>query len=309
MIPLCTVAHEEASSAAPSELTVLLQKIVSTLPPETHPLVLRHLPVPELARLSCVHKAFLVAWQTLQTQQPGERYSPPHAYDLQWVKTSSRLVRAAAFGDVAVIRSMLTAGVDEHGTPLLEAQAQDEQRVVDNALWHAARVGHVLAVELLLGYGADVHADDEGALRFASLNGHTAVVQLLLQHGADVHVHGDGALRWASEDGHIAVVQLLIQHGADVHAFDDGALVVASQYGHTAVVQLLIQHGANVHADDDKALRFASRNGRTAVVQLLIQHGANVHARNNAALQSATANGHTDVAELLIQHGARMPNS
>jgi hypothetical protein len=264
----------EASSSEPSELALLLQRIVSTLPPETHALVLRDLPMPELARLSCAHKAFRVAWRSLRDQQSGERYAPPSADDLQLVQGSSRLERAAAFGDVAVIRFMVTAGVDEHGTPLLEAQGQHEQRLVDAALWRAAGGGHLQAVELLLGYGADVHAVDDVALRLASKNGHTAVVQLLIQHGADVHAVDDNALQLASKNGHTAVVQLLIQHGANVHAVDDTALLLASYYGHTAVVELLLQHGADVHADDDSALQLASVNGHTAVVQLLIQHGA-----------------------------------
>jgi ankyrin repeat protein len=268
----------EPSAVALNELAQLLLRVVSTLPPETHPLVLRHLPAVELARLSCVHKAFHVAWRSLQGQHDGERFSPPTADDFQWVKDRSRLERAAAFGDVAVIRSMVAAGVDEHGTPLLQAQNHYEQRIVDTALWRAALGGHVLAVKLLLDSGANVHA------------------------------WSDEALHRASQSGHTAVVQLLLQHGANVHAGDDLALWMASLGGHTAVVQLLLQHGANVHAGDDVSLRLASKNGHADVAELLIQHGANVHARDNLALLSATESGHTDVAELLIQHGARLPN-
>ena len=52
----------EAPSAAPSELALLLERIVATLPPETHTLVLHHLTAIQLARLECTHKAFRVAW-------------------------------------------------------------------------------------------------------------------------------------------------------------------------------------------------------------------------------------------------------
>ena len=55
----------EAPPEAPNELALLLERIVTVLPPETHTLVLRHLPMPDLARLSCVHKAYRVAWRTL----------------------------------------------------------------------------------------------------------------------------------------------------------------------------------------------------------------------------------------------------
>ena len=63
---LRSVACMASSSAALNELAQLLLKIVTVLPPETHPLVLQHLPTVELSRLSCVHKALHVAWQSLQ---------------------------------------------------------------------------------------------------------------------------------------------------------------------------------------------------------------------------------------------------
>ena len=88
---------------------------------------------------------------------------------------------------------MLAAGVDEHGTPLLEARDQFDNRIVDEALFYAAERGDVQAVELLLGGGATVvhveHAQGEKttALLAASENGHADVVQLLLlQHGTSV---------------------------------------------------------------------------------------------------------------------------
>jgi hypothetical protein len=205
---------EPPLTGSPTPLALLLQRIVTTLPPETHPLVLSHLPAVELVRLACVHKAFHNAWKSLQGQHPGKRYTPPSADILQWVRERSRLERAAHLGDVAVIQSMIAAGVDEHGTPLLEAKGKYGHRVVDAALRRAALGGHLQAVELLLDHGADVHADGDCALRSASANGHTAVVQLLLQHGANVHAGNDAALWLALQFSYTAVVELLIQHGA-----------------------------------------------------------------------------------------------
>jgi len=65
------------------------------------------------------------------------------------------------------------------------------------------------AMELALQHGADVHADNDYALRSASYNGRLPVVQFLVQHGADVHACNDSALHWASGNGHLAVVQFL----------------------------------------------------------------------------------------------------
>ena len=253
---------------APDELALLLKRIVTTLPPETHALVLRHLPTPELARLSCVHNAFGVAWRSLQQQHGGERYAPPSVDDFKAVKGLSRLERAAAFGDVAVIRSMVAAGVDK-------------DRVVDKSLSHAAKHGYLQAVELLLAVGANVHAFDDKALRDASERGHVDVLRLLLQAGANVHACNDHALWHASHYGRADIVQIHLLAGADVHACDDRALRDASINGHVDVVRLLLQAGANVHARYDEALRWASIHGHATVVQLLLHAGADVHARNS----------------------------
>jgi hypothetical protein len=65
------------------------------------------------------------------------------------------------------------------------------------------------AMELALQHGANVHADNDYALRWASDKGHLPVVQFLVQHGANVHADNDYALRWASRNGHLPVVQFL----------------------------------------------------------------------------------------------------
>ena len=41
------------------------------------------------------------------------------------------------------------------------------------------------------------------------MNGHADVVKTLLMAGADVHAENDEALRWASMNGHADVVKIL----------------------------------------------------------------------------------------------------
>ena len=217
-------ARMKASSPSlPNELAQLLAKIVSTLPPETHELVLRHLPAPELARLSCVHKAFRDVWRRLRDQHPG-RYGPPCVEVIYNVRRLSRLERAAAFDDGAVIRAMVLAGVDEHGAPLPQARNKSLNRLVDEALLLAANNGHDRAVQLLIGAGANVRAGGDKAVIFASARGHSDIVALLLLCDANVHADDDRALRLASKKGHVDIVALLILYGANVHAADDQAL-------------------------------------------------------------------------------------
>ena len=66
----------EPVSPAPGALSELLEQ-AAKLPAAALVLVLRPLPMPELARPSCVQKAFLVAWRSLQELCPGRRYAPP----------------------------------------------------------------------------------------------------------------------------------------------------------------------------------------------------------------------------------------
>ena len=93
---------------------------------------------------------------------------------------------------------------------------------------------HLANLNRLLALGADVHANNDDALRSAS-NGHVAVVQVLLAAGAYVQADNNYALRYASSNGHLAVVEALLLAGADVHAEDDYALRWASLNGHVAV--------------------------------------------------------------------------
>lgn len=321
---MCTCEMAVSTAASPTPLALLLERVATQLPAGVLVLVLRDLPMIQLARLACVHKAYLVAWRSMQDQDAsgpwpellGPRYAPPSTHDTELAKIVSRLERAAMFGDVAVIRAMVAAGVDEHGSLLLEARNKQAHmhnvRFVDMALSYATRAGHVEVVELLLDAGAmagvgpplqHVHSLD-GLLYTASEYGRLDVVQLLLQSGANVHAFDDLPLRRATTNWFADVVQLLLQHGANVHAADDEALLIASRHDDTDIVELLIEHGANVHAADSAALRTASRFGYVDVVELLLQHGAD----GDSALMEASRHGHEDVVQLLLEYGAVWPS-
>ena len=278
---------------ASNELSQLLERVATELPPLALIIILRPLPFVELARLACVHKAFRVVLLILR-QNPGQasgrpRYGPPDGRDFARAQDQCRLARAACFGDVAVLQAMITAGVDEHGTPLLEAIAINNKRSVDHALYLAACSGFIQAVDLLLDAGVGLLGCQWSILEAASSAGHADIVALLIQRGADVHTLDDFALRIASASGHDNLVKLLIELGADIHAQNDGALRRASSHGHTATVAVLLQRGANVHAvgydswenyvpSGLTAIRIASAYDHAETVQLLMAHGAQLSA-------------------------------
>ena len=123
-----------------------------------------------------------------------------------------------------------------------------------------------------LNLGANIHANDDYALRSASYNGYLDIVRYLVSKGAIIHARNDYGLIWASLRGHIDVVKYLVGVGANIHAQDDAALRWASGNGHLDIVKYLVElkpDGANIHADNDYALRNARKYGQTDVVKYL----------------------------------------
>jgi hypothetical protein len=65
------------------------------------------------------------------------------------------------------------------------------------------------------------------------------VLQRLLDDGADIHADDDRALRYTAELGHLQVVKFLIKKGAHIHAEGHCALSRAAERGHKDVVEYL----------------------------------------------------------------------
>ncbi len=107
----------------------------------------------------------------------------------------------------------------------------------DEMLEQSATNGFKAGVKKALDRGADIHADNDYALRWAARAGHKDVVELLLNRGADVHARNDWTLRWAAERGHKDVVELLLDRGANVNEYY--ALLLAANNGHKDIVELL----------------------------------------------------------------------
>jgi len=298
--------------AADTESNALAQLLerVAALPLLILVLVLRHLPTVELARLTFVHKAFWLALASLREQHTGPRYAPPTSEDLNNACTFSRLSRAALYGDVAIIASMVAAGVSEHGTPLLQA-LESPSPILDHGLWQSVKKGHVLAAELLLDTGANLHGCDGMLLCFAADEGHANMVAMLLLRGANVNAENGLSLILASKNGRLDVMALLIERGADVNGVHDvrsskvtRPICSASKAGQMAAVALLIQHGADVLVDNNEALRSTCQSGHLNVVILLVSHGADIHSGNEQPLMGAAMFGHAEVVAFLIERGA-----
>ena len=76
----------------------------------------------------------------------------------------------------------------------------------------------------------------------------------LIECGADIHADEDYALRWSAQNGHLAIVKFLVKAGADIHACNNYALRLSAIHGHLDIIKFLVECGADIHIINDVIL-------------------------------------------------------
>ena len=191
----------------------------------------------------------------------------------------TKIIEAAKAGDTPLIRSLLD---EEPG--LLDAR---EKPSMQTPLHIAAGAGNAPLVELLLAYGADPNALDEGdnasPLHYACERGWLETVRLLVEAGSDVNwtqdLHERGPLGWAVIFDRVQqdVAAYLLANGAKMDIFSAIAL------------------------GDIEAVRAIAKNNPAALNQRLSEcdHGLPV-------IEVATAKKQFQIARLLVELGSEV---
>ena len=165
--------------------------------------------------------------------------------------TIDPVVEAAALGRTSRLRQLLASG----------SSANAHDRIGFTALVHAARNGHVPAIQVLVASGADPNlaAGRNGwtPLLHAIHTNQIESVTSLLALGADVDATGRSGITpvtMAAGYGQTDIVRLLLSHGADVGNSGRGEPLRAAVTGvldldcitlgscQTETVRLLLQH-------------------------------------------------------------------
>lgn len=134
----------------------------------------------------------------------------------------------------------------------------------------------IKTMRMLLDNGADIHINNDQALKWCLSNGYFEMAKFLLSRGADI----DAVLIPISTIN-LAVLKFLTKNGADISAGDEFALMMSAENGRFQVVKFLVENGTDIHAIDDSALKLSARRGHLKIVKFLVEKGANVRAIND----------------------------
>ncbi|XP_063595435.1 serine/threonine-protein phosphatase 6 regulatory ankyrin repeat subunit A-like isoform X2 [Penaeus indicus] len=186
----------------------------------------------------------------------------------------------------------------------------------------AVRSGNAEGISSALSRGADQHLilpeddpDDPGGslLTLAARLGHAIAVSLLLEAGTHVDHRGRGSrtpLYCAAYMGHADIVEKLVAAGALLEAkeadFACTPLHVAAQEGHPTCIQMLVNAGADMYARNIWAsipLHRAAMNNKPEAIMKLIECGCDLQVKTKCgktALHIAALGGGLDSVKFLV---------
>jgi ankyrin repeat protein len=96
------------------------------------------------------------------------------------------------------------------------------------------------------------------------------VVKYLVEQGADIHAKNDGALKWSAAKGCLEVVKYLVEQGADIHSEDEHALRYSARNGNLNVVKYLIESGANIYVKNEEILKIGVGRSHLEIIKFVI---------------------------------------
>jgi ankyrin repeat protein len=222
------------------------------------------------------------------------------------------IIAAAARGDLAAVEAELARD---------PALARAGNETGDTALHHAAKQGHLPAVQALLAAGANAHAERGDGYRpvhcalmpnwfFGSEPGHRAlIVELLFAHGAQ-HTIFTAALR-----GDISYVRDALARDRSLADFEDSChhrvLSAAVRRRDVTMTRLLLDHGADPNLAEEGAPRglslwIAVNDREHEIVRMLLARGADPNAyvdSSGTPMSHAESRRDAELVKLLGEHG------
>jgi ankyrin repeat protein len=178
----------------------------------------------------------------------------------------------------------------------------NETEIMNSILFNAAMEGELPLIVWSLKNGANIHFNNDSAIRFASANGNLEIVKYLIENGSLPN-----GLFAASANGNLEIVKYLVERGANIRENNDEALVAAIKEGYLEILKYLFEQYPK---EDGELYRYilslglieSTLFGQLEMVKYFIEQGADVQSYDNLALAKAVYN--LDIIKYLIENGA-----
>jgi ankyrin repeat protein len=198
-----------------------------------------------------------IHWPESHADLPGLIHEPVSlaVVLVPWVLFAiAHLLRSQADPGESTMEDVVKRGMLDEVTEMIE-QGKDINTPTASGepLLHlAVRQGDVEMVRLLLDNGADFDVADQHTgmtpVLITASRGQSAILELLIRYGADIHATnpaGDTPLHLAAGGGHQSAVEVLLKYRPDIDAVNDSGISAqqaAEQNGHTQLAREIRQH-------------------------------------------------------------------
>ena len=98
----------------------------------------------------------------------------------------------------------------------LEDEVLKSPNIANDIFKNSAIEGNLSLLKKAHSLGADIHANEDFALRQNAENGNLEIVKYLVEQGADIHAYNAYALKWSSINGHLEVVKYLVERKVQI---------------------------------------------------------------------------------------------
>lgn len=195
----------------------------------------------------------------------------------------------------------------------------------------------IAVVKLLIKHGANIHENQEEAMRSACLNGNIRIVKYLVKQGANLSIiYPETLIEPTCRGGHLDILKYLVDKKVDININFFKSLNSAIYYKHfeiahyllsqikdlytvlwtviiyacyhssLALIHMLLERGISIKEIEWEALHYCLHYNKLNFADKLINLGFNIHVNNDELFQNICLQGDIDKLRYLLKKGVNL---